>query len=156
MTSRRRAGETACVEPSVCCSGVGGAGRDLRSPVVLPPPPPNTHTGTTEPSRRAPTLPHPAPRCPLAQNEGFEHDKLAYWIMVLVGVGVLLPWNVILNTLDFLDNKFPHADIPSKVTPAYVWIQLPLLGLMVKVSGGSGGVVGWSRRSARVGGPGGG
>ncbi len=55
--------------------------------------------------------------------------------MVLMGVGVLLPWNVILNTLDFLDNKFPNADIPRNSTSAYVWVQLPLLALMVKVRG---------------------
>ena len=67
-------------------------------------------------------------------HERFTYDKRAYYIMVLLGVGVLLPWNVILNTLDFLKSQFPSADIDYKVTPAYVWPQLPLLALMVKVS----------------------
>ncbi len=66
-------------------------------------------------------------------ESSFDYDRRAYYIMVLLGVGVLLPWNVILNTLDFLDNKFPNADLDVKVTPAYVWVQLPLLGVMVKV-----------------------
>ena len=64
-------------------------------------------------------------------KSSFDYDRRAYYIMVLLGVGVLLPWNVILNTLNFLDDKFPDFD--NYVTPAYVYPQLPLLALMVKV-----------------------
>ena len=79
------------------------------------------------------------PGCALCrpQSEGFEYDRRAYFIMVLMGVGVLLPWNVILNTLDFLDNHFSKSvagHTPRNATSAYVWVQLPLLAVMVKVS----------------------
>jgi hypothetical protein len=61
------------------------------------------------------------------------YNKTAYWIMMLLGVGLLLPWNVALNSLDYISHNFPHVQLPYYVTLAYVYPQLPLLAVMVKV-----------------------
>jgi hypothetical protein len=62
-----------------------------------------------------------------------EGARLVYFIMMLLGAGVLLPWNCLLNALDWLSSKFPHADLGYRVTPAYVYIQPVFVLVMVKV-----------------------
>lgn len=67
-----------------------------------------------------------------------EYDAKAYWIMMLLGVGLLLPWNVALNSLDYMGHNYTF-NLSYYVTLAYVYPQLPLLAVMVKVRGeGSG------------------
>lgn len=71
-------------------------------------------------------------------DDGKDFDKLyngpAYWIMMLLGVGLLLPWNVCLNSLDYMGHNYSF-NLAYYVTLAYVYPQLPLLAVMVKVRG---------------------
>ncbi len=53
--------------------------------------------------------------------------------MMLLGVGLLLPWNVCLNSLDYMGHNYPHFSLSYYITLAYVYPQLPMLLLMVKV-----------------------
>jgi hypothetical protein len=61
-------------------------------------------------------------------------DRTTYWIMMLLGAGLLLPWNVCLNSLDYLGHNYT-INLSYYVTLAYVYPQLPLLAIMVKVRG---------------------
>ena len=61
-----------------------------------------------------------------------EYNGPAYWIMMLLGVGLLLPWNVALNSLDYMGHNYSF-NLSYYVTLAYVYPQLPLLAVMVKV-----------------------
>lgn len=62
------------------------------------------------------------------------YDRTTYWIMMLLGAGLLLPWNVCLNSLDYLGHNYT-INLSYYVTLAYVYPQLPLLAIMVKVRG---------------------
>ena len=61
-----------------------------------------------------------------------EYNGPAYWTMMLLGAGLLLPWNVCLNSLDYLGHNY-SVDLAYYITLAYVYPQLPLLLIMVKV-----------------------
>lgn len=61
-----------------------------------------------------------------------DYDRRAWWIMLLLGVGLLLPWNVALNSLDYMGHNY-KINLSYYVTLAYVYPQLPLLAVMVKV-----------------------
>jgi hypothetical protein len=38
---------------------------------------------------------------PARLAEKMQHDSVAYWIVVLQGFGLLLPWNIVLNTVPY-------------------------------------------------------
>ena len=64
-------------------------------------------------------------------------DRAVYGICVLLGVGFLTPWNVIINSLDYLANLYPAADpvgrsIGFYISAATTYPGLPLLFLMVR------------------------
>jgi hypothetical protein len=64
-------------------------------------------------------------------------DRGVYGICVLLGVGFLMPWNVIVNSLDYLKKLYPPTDsigpsISFYITAASTYPALPLLFLMVR------------------------
>ena len=58
---------------------------------------------------------------------------MAYLIIMLLGFGVLTPWNVLLNVIPFFQDLYPeHATrVAFYVTCAYTYPQVPLLLVMV-------------------------
>lgn len=70
---------------------------------------------------------------PIKVNLDTDFNRAAYWIMMLLGVGLLLPWNVALNSLDYMGHNYSF-NLSYYVTLAYVYPQLPLLAVMVKVN----------------------
>jgi len=67
-------------------------------------------------------------------------DARAYWLLVLMGAGLLLPWNVVLNALPFFVNLYsasggpggsPAASYPFLVSSVYSFPAIPALFLMV-------------------------
>eukprot|EP01029_Cantina_marsupialis_P015348 TRINITY_DN3367_c0_g1_i1.p1 TRINITY_DN3367_c0_g1~~TRINITY_DN3367_c0_g1_i1.p1 ORF type:complete len:466 (-),score=95.59 TRINITY_DN3367_c0_g1_i1:234-1631(-) len=62
-------------------------------------------------------------------------DNKVYYIMIILGAAILLPWNAVLNCDDFFTDKWPKSDYPDImfwVSPTYIAPQLPILFLMVK------------------------
>lgn len=43
------------------------------------------------------------------------HSRAAYWIMCLLGAGLLLPWNAVVNAVDFFDSLY----VPHRAPPQY-------------------------------------
>ena len=65
-------------------------------------------------------------------------SRAAYLIFVLLGAGVLAPWNIILNTVSYLKAEYDgpdgtesalgsHASVAFYLTAAYTWPQVPVL-----------------------------
>ena len=64
-------------------------------------------------------------------------DRPVYFICVLLGVGFLMPWNVIVNSLDYFSKLYPPTDpigrsISFYISAATTYPGLPLLFLMVR------------------------
>ena len=61
-------------------------------------------------------------------------DARAYWLLVLMGAGLLTPWNVMLNSLPFfatLYDKATFSTFPFYVSAVYGWPGIPVLFAMV-------------------------
>ena len=67
-------------------------------------------------------------------------DLRAYWLLVLMGAGLLTPWNVVLNALPFFIGLYsvsggpggsPASSYPFLVSSVYSWPAVPVLFAMV-------------------------
>ena len=72
----------------------------------------------------------------LAQEKArkHRHNVLAYWIMTLLGAGMLFPWNAVVNAVGYFNHLYGRdSQFEFYVALAYICPQLPVVLAMVKV-----------------------
>ena len=81
-------------------------------------------TITTMPRERRPTIMKTVDDIPL--------DRLAYFCMLCLGIGSLLPWNAFITAVDYYQHFYPQYH-PDRVIPVlYMTINVIVTGLLVK------------------------
>uniref|UniRef100_A0A7S1C545 Uncharacterized protein n=1 Tax=Bicosoecida sp. CB-2014 TaxID=1486930 RepID=A0A7S1C545_9STRA len=65
-------------------------------------------------------------------SKKYRKSRVAYWIMTLLGAGLLLPWNAIVSVVDYFGDIYPGFAIEFYLGMCYIYPQLPVLALMVK------------------------
>ena len=61
------------------------------------------------------------------------HNRMAYWIMTLLGAGMLFPWNAVVNAVGYFNHLYPGRQFEFYVALAYISPQLIVVAAMVKV-----------------------
>lgn len=64
--------------------------------------------------------------------------RIAYIIMVVLGAGLLVPWNAIITAVDYFNTVFPDIKLLFYFPMAYIYPSVPLLFIMIKVRCGGG------------------
>jgi len=71
-----------------------------------------------------------------ARARKHRHNVLAYWIMTLLGAGMLFPWNAIVNAVGYFNHLYPGRQSEFYLALAYITPQLIVVAAMVKVRRG--------------------
>eukprot|EP00002_Diphylleia_rotans_P040290 TRINITY_DN9513_c0_g3_i1.p1 TRINITY_DN9513_c0_g3~~TRINITY_DN9513_c0_g3_i1.p1 ORF type:complete len:433 (+),score=87.70 TRINITY_DN9513_c0_g3_i1:59-1357(+) len=64
---------------------------------------------------------------PVSAEQNKKDERLAYWIFLLLGVGILSPWNAFITAIDFFDEEYPDAQVSFSFALVYNLSALPLL-----------------------------
>lgn len=65
-------------------------------------------------------------------SKKYRRSRVAYWIMILLGAGLLLPWNAVVSVVDYFKVVYPGFAIEFYLGMFYIYPQLPVLAVMVK------------------------
>ena len=66
--------------------------------------------------------------------QAFRHSNGAFLVMVLLGIAMLLPWNIIVFAVDYFDFLYPGESFEYWSAAAYIVPQLPMAVVMMRVS----------------------
>ena len=67
------------------------------------------------------------------QAKKHHFNQIAYFIVMMLGAGLLLPWNAVVAAVDYFNLLYPGRQIEFVVGIAYIVPQLWIVAAMVKV-----------------------